>query len=95
MDVGFLPLPKHLTYCGRQTMSKGPEFEIAGRKIGPDHPPYIIAELSANHNGQLSMALDLIEAAVELLGDFVEAVAGDDAVFLFGVDAGLDPVCNR
>ena len=32
-------------------MMQSAEFEIAGRKIGPDHPPYIIAELSANHNG--------------------------------------------
>ncbi|QOZ52006.1 pseudaminic acid synthase [Bradyrhizobium sp. CCBAU 53338] len=44
-------------------MSRSPEFEIAGRKIGPDYPPYIIAELSANHGGRLAKALDLIEAA--------------------------------
>ncbi|GAA5213901.1 pseudaminic acid synthase [Corallincola platygyrae] len=42
-------------------MSK--EIVIAGRKIGPDHPPYIIAELSANHNGDLNRALQHIEAA--------------------------------
>ncbi len=38
-------------------------FEINGRKIGPDHPPYIIAELSANHNGSLERALQTIDAA--------------------------------
>ncbi|TCO71632.1 pseudaminic acid synthase [Rhodovulum euryhalinum] len=48
-------------------------FEIAGRPIGPDHPPYIIAELSGNHNGELSRALDLIDAA---------AASGADAVKL-------------
>ncbi len=38
-------------------------FEINGRKIGPEQPPYIIAELSANHNGSLERALQTIEAA--------------------------------
>ena len=38
-------------------------FEINGRQIGPEQPPYIIAELSANHNGSLDRALQTIEAA--------------------------------
>lgn len=32
-------------------------------RIGSEHPPVIIAELSANHNGSLQRALDLVEAA--------------------------------
>ncbi|MCG2579695.1 MAG: pseudaminic acid synthase [Marinobacter sp.] len=36
---------------------------IDGRKIGPEHPPYIIAELSANHNGSLERALETIDEA--------------------------------
>jgi N-acetylneuraminate synthase len=39
------------------------EFEIDGRKIGPGHPPYVIAEMSGNHNGDLDRALRLIDAA--------------------------------
>ena len=39
------------------------EIEIAGRKIGIGHPPYVVCELSANHNGSLERALQLIEAA--------------------------------
>lgn len=39
------------------------EFSIAGRPIGPGHPPYIIAELSGNHNGDIARALALIEVA--------------------------------
>lgn len=38
-------------------------ISIAGRPIGPDHPPYIIAELSANHNGSLERALQTIDEA--------------------------------
>lgn len=36
---------------------------INGREIGPNHPPYIIAELSANHNGNIERAFDTIRAA--------------------------------
>ncbi len=37
------------------------KIEIAGRKIGLNYPPYIIAELSANHNGSLDRALASID----------------------------------
>lgn len=40
-------------------------IEIAGRKIGPDFKPYIIAELSANHNGSIEVALKTLEAAAK------------------------------
>jgi N-acetylneuraminate synthase len=38
-------------------------IQIAGRAIGPDHEPYVICELSGNHNGSLDRALELLEAA--------------------------------
>src|SRR6185295_858432 len=38
-------------------------FAIAGREIGPSHSPYVIAELSGNHNGDIQRALALIDAA--------------------------------
>lgn len=38
------------------------EIKIANRKIGPDHPPFIVAEMSGNHNGSLDRALKIIEA---------------------------------
>ena len=39
------------------------KIQINGRDIGVDFPPYIIAELSANHNGSLDTALKIIEQA--------------------------------
>lgn len=36
---------------------------INGREIGPNNPPYIIAELSANHNGKIDRAFETIKAA--------------------------------
>ena len=38
-------------------------IQIDGRFIGPEYPPYLIAELSANHNGKFENALRLIEKA--------------------------------
>lgn len=48
------------------------EIEIAGRKIGPDHSPYMICELSANHNGSLDAALRLIEEGKKAGADAVK-----------------------
>jgi pseudaminic acid synthase len=38
-------------------------IEIAGRPIGQEHPPFIIAELSGNHNQSPERALEIVEAA--------------------------------
>lgn len=40
-------------------------MKIADRQIGRQYPPYIIAELSANHNGSLGKAKRIIDAAME------------------------------
>ena len=53
-------------------MPKLPEIHIAGRRIAADAPPYIIAEVSANHNGKLETALRLIDAAHQAGADAVK-----------------------
>lgn len=46
-----------------------PSIKINGREIGRNHPPYVIAELSANHNGDLDRALKIIDEAVDAGAD--------------------------
>ena len=46
-------------------------MQINHRPIGNNHPPYIIAEMSANHNGSLKTAFRIIAEA---------KAAGADAV---------------
>jgi len=48
------------------------EIIIDDRKIGASHPPYVIAELSANHNGVLQKALDTILAAKSCGADAIK-----------------------
>lgn len=47
-------------------------MQIAGRKIGAGHKPYIIAEMSGNHNGDITRAIELIKAAKEAGADAVK-----------------------
>ncbi|WP_105245006.1 pseudaminic acid synthase [Psychrobacter sp. Marseille-P5312] len=47
-------------------------ISIAGRNIGAEYPPYIIAELSANHNGSIETALEIIKQAKRCGADAVK-----------------------
>lgn len=49
-----------------------PNISISGRRIAIDVPPYVIAELSANHNGKLDTALRIIEEAKKAGADAVK-----------------------
>ena len=40
-------------------------IQIAGRKVGINQPPFIIAEMSGNHNQSLDCALKIVDAAAK------------------------------
>jgi len=46
-------------------MNRANEISVADKKIGPNHPPFIIADMSGNHNQSLDRALAIIEAAAK------------------------------
>jgi sialic acid synthase SpsE len=56
---------------------------IDGRKIGPEHPPYIIAEISGEHMGVSKRGYDLIDAAKKAGVDAVkfQCYTADDITF--------------
>ena len=45
-----------------------PTMNIAGRPVGPGHPPYIVAEMSGNHNGDIRRAFAILDAAKAAIG---------------------------
>lgn len=71
-------------------------IRIANRAIGPGFPPYLIAEISGNHNGDINRALLLIEAASRAGADAVklqtytaDTITIDHDGSDFTIDAGL------
>ncbi len=54
------------------SIEKNPFIEIEGQKIGLDYPAYFIADIAANHDGQLSKAIDLIGLAKKAGADAVK-----------------------
>lgn len=51
---------------------KQKKINIAGRWVGPMEPPYVIAELSANHNGSLERAFATIASAKRMGADAIK-----------------------
>jgi N-acetylneuraminate synthase len=55
------------------TLENSTTIEVAGRRIGAGCPPFVIAEMSGNHNQSLEQGLAIVDAA---------AAAGADAIKL-------------
>lgn len=53
-------------------MTNAKDIRIAGRSIGPGHEPYVICEMSGNHNGSLERALELLDAAAATGADAIK-----------------------
>ncbi|MET1088651.1 MAG: pseudaminic acid synthase [Arthrobacter sp.] len=48
------------------------DIHIGPRKVGPGHKPFIIAEVSGNHNGDLARALDIVDMVADAGADAVK-----------------------
>lgn len=48
------------------------KLSIAGRLVGPGEPPYVIAEIGANHNGDMALCRQLVDAAKDCGVDAVK-----------------------
>ena len=46
-------------------MAFSPEVRVGPHTIGRDHPPFVIAEMSGNHNGDLDRALAIVGAVAD------------------------------
>ena len=48
------------------------EFKIAGRLIGDNHPPVVIAEIGINHEGSLKTAIQMVDAAIDTGAEIIK-----------------------
>ena len=50
----------------------GESMEIGGRKVGPDNPPLVIAEVGINHEGDVKKAIQMVDAVADAGGEIVK-----------------------
>ena len=48
------------------------EFKIAGRWIGDNHPPVVVAEIGINHEGSLPLAISMADAAIDAGAEIIK-----------------------
>ena len=51
-----------------------PSVEIGDRTVGGDRPTFVIAEIGINHNGDVTLALDLVDVAAKTIADHVTVI---------------------
>jgi sialic acid synthase SpsE len=71
-------------------MSQVQSFEIAGRKIGTDQRPYLIAEVGINHGGKLDLARRMVIDAAASGADAVKLQVFRSELFLARSSAFFD-----
>jgi N-acetylneuraminate synthase len=52
------------------------EIVIGNKKIGTNYPPYFIADIASNHDGNINRAFELIELAKEAGADAAKFQSG-------------------
>lgn len=68
--IKFLPLVDSQSKVTAIAWASGDaSFEIGGRRIGPNEPSFIIAEIGVNHNGDVALAKQLVDCAVDAGAD--------------------------
>jgi N-acetylneuraminate synthase len=70
------------------------DIYIAGRAIGPGAAPYVIAELSANHNGKLETALRIIEEAKKAGADAIKLQTYKPSTITLDCDSDDFRICG-
>lgn len=60
-------------------------MRIGDREIGDGHPPYVIAEIGVNHDGELDRAIHLIELAAEAGADAVKFQLFEASMLMSGL----------
>ncbi len=72
IDSTFDLLVAETLLARKSSHSARASIEVAGRKIGPGQPCFIIAEAGVNHNGDIRLAKRLIDVAAEARADAVK-----------------------
>lgn len=70
-------------------------INIGGRSIGKDCKPFIIAEMSGNHNGDLNRALELVEAAASAGADALKLQTYTADTITMNVRGGLFDITDK
>lgn len=65
------------------------EMTLARRSVGSGHPPFIVAEMSGNHNGSIERALEIVDAVADAGADAIKLQTYTADTMTLNVDAPL------